>query len=133
MAEPTEIATATLPTATSPLTDSSPAPPSPTSPTSTAPRIGPAPSTPTPPAPSPPDPPPIPSGPFTDLPTLGQIQLGTDGTYFVADRGDGCRWEEFYRSPSPDIGVEVFFRTECEVDFGFMFRPATGEILIFLP
>ncbi len=65
--------------------------------------------------------------PIRDLPTADQIQLGTDGKYFIADRGDGCMWVEYLRDTSPEIGLQVFLRTDCPADFGVGFRPATGE------
>jgi hypothetical protein len=67
------------------------------------------------------------------LPTLDQIQLGPDGKYFVADRGDGCTWVEYLRDTSPVIGLQVFLRTDCPADFGFTYRPERGEILVLVP
>lgn len=63
-----------------------------------------------------------------DLPTRDQIQLGADGKYFIADRGDGCRWIEHSRVMSPDVGETIVLSTDCPVDFGITYRPATGEI-----
>ena len=62
-------------------------------------------------------------------PTADQIQLGKDGKYFIADRGDGCMWVEYLRDTSPEIGLQVFLRTDCAVDFGITFRPESGEVL----
>jgi hypothetical protein len=72
--------------------------------------------------------------PIRDLPTRDQIQLGPDGKYFVADRGDGCRWAEALRlNNSPEIGEEVILRTDCLVDFQIVFRPATGVVVADMP
>jgi len=67
------------------------------------------------------------------LPAVEQIQLGPDGKYFVADRGDGCTWVEYLRDTSPVIGLQVFLRTDCPTDFAITFRPETGEILALVP
>jgi hypothetical protein len=66
------------------------------------------------------------------LPTAAQIQLGKDGRYFVADRGDGCTWLEYFRETSPTIGLEVFLRTDCPADFVITFRPETGIVLALI-
>ena len=68
-----------------------------------------------------------------DLPTLDQIQLGADGKYFLPDRGDGCRWIEYVRREDPEIGLEVFLRTDCPADFAITFRPQSGVILMLVP
>jgi hypothetical protein len=67
-----------------------------------------------------------------DLPTPDQIQLGKDGKYFVADRGDGCRWDEYSRMSDPETGTSVFLGTDCPADFRISFRPATGEVFMVL-
>ena len=67
--------------------------------------------------------------PLRDLPTADQVQLGKDGKYFVADRGDGCTWVEYLRDTSPEIGLQVFFRTDCPADFGIAFRPESSVVL----
>lgn len=107
-----------------------------------APTDTPAPSTPTATALPPTQPPPtarpptdVPPAPTPDtrvpmgLPRADQIQLGKDGKYFVADRGDGCMWVEYLRDTSPEIGLEVFLRTDCPADFGITFRPESGLVL----
>lgn len=71
--------------------------------------------------------------PIRTLPTVDQIQLGSDGKYFIADRGDGCRWEEIHRDTYPSVGVEVVFGTDCRADFNFVFRPESGEVLVQMP
>ena len=63
------------------------------------------------------------------LPLADQIQLGKDGKYFVADRGDGCMWVEYLRDTSPEIGLQVFLRTDCPADFAVTFRPESGLVL----
>lgn len=68
-----------------------------------------------------------------DLPTLDQIQLGSDGKYFVADRGDGCRWVEHARSVNEVAGESVVLSTDCPTDFGYEFYPATGGIFLLVP
>ncbi len=68
-----------------------------------------------------------------DLPTLDQIQLGADGKYFIADRGDGCEWTERMRTVDTYFGLEVDLSTNCPVDFGYTFRPDRAEIVIFSP
>ena len=77
--------------------------------------------------------PPVPTAdtrvPIRDLPTAGQIQLGKDGKYFVADRGDGCTWVEYLRENRPEIGLKVFLRTDCPADFGITFQPESGIVL----
>ena len=82
-----------------------------------------------PPPTQPPAPTPDTRVPIRDLPTPDQVQLGKDGKYFVADRGDGCTWVEYLRDTSPEIGLQVFLRTDCAVDFGITFRPESGEVL----
>jgi hypothetical protein len=67
-----------------------------------------------------------------DLPTRDQIQLGPDGKYFIADRGDGCVWHERLRETDPDIGLEVILGTDCPADFGITFRPNSGEVFILM-
>jgi DNA-binding CsgD family transcriptional regulator len=65
-----------------------------------------------------------------ELPLADQILLGQDGKYFLADRGDGCRWVEVFRvNDTPEIGDEVILRTDCPVDFQIAFRPASREVL----
>ena len=64
-----------------------------------------------------------------DLPTADQIQLSEDGKYFIAERGDGCTWVEYLRDTSPEIGLQVFLRTDCPVDFAITFRPESGLVL----
>ena len=64
------------------------------------------------------------------LPTRDQIQLGADGKYFIADRGDGCRWAEHSRLVEPETGTEVFLHADCPTDFAVGFQPATGEVSI---
>ena len=71
--------------------------------------------------------------PIRDVPSPNEIQLGTDGQYFIADRGDGCTWHEYLRRTEPDIGTEVFLRTDCPADFAFTFRLDSGEVLLLLP
>ena len=70
--------------------------------------------------------------PILDLPTLDQIELGPDGKYFIADRGDGCTWSEALRLESESSGEEVILRTDCPSDFQILFRPDTGEIFIVI-
>lgn len=105
-------------------------------PTSTlrAPTATAAPATEPPPTEPPPTRPPVPTATedtrvSMGLPTAAQIQLGKDGTYFVADRGDGCTWVEYLRDNHPEIGLQVFLRTDCAVDFGVEFRPETGDVI----
>ena len=43
--------------------------------------------------------------PIRSLPTADQIQLGNDGKYFIADRGDECTWVEYLRENRPEIGL----------------------------
>lgn len=62
-------------------------------------------------------------------PRADLIQLGKDGKYFVADRGDGCTWVEYLRDTRPEIGLRVFLRTDCPTDFGITFRPESGLVL----
>jgi hypothetical protein len=68
-----------------------------------------------------------------DLPTLDLIQLGPDGKYFIADRGDGCTWMEYFRRNDPDIGEEVFLQTDCITDFAIAFQPESGGISMLVP
>ena len=68
-----------------------------------------------------------------DLPTADQIQLGEDGKYFIADRGDGCTWVEYLRDTSPEIGLQVFLGTDCPADFAITFRPESGLVLRLVP
>ncbi len=68
-----------------------------------------------------------------DRPTLDQIQLGKDGKYFIADRGDGCIWVEHSRTVSPDFGEEIVLVTDCPIDFAFVYRIGTGEIFPLAP
>lgn len=68
-----------------------------------------------------------------DVPSADQIQLGPDGRYFVADRGDGCTWAEYSRITDPYFGLEIQFSTDCPADFGITFRPETGEVVVFMP
>lgn len=67
-----------------------------------------------------------------DLPTRDQIQLGADGKYFIADRGDGCAWREHSRLNDPDVGLEVILWTDCPVDFAITFRPNSGEVFMLV-
>ena len=89
-----------------------------------------------PPTQPPPTQPPVPTAtPDTrvaimDNPTLDQFQLGKDGKYFVADRGDGCTWVEGARRLSETVGLVVSLFTDCTTDFFFVFRPETGEIFL---
>lgn len=66
-----------------------------------------------------------------DLPRPEQIQLGSDGTYFITDRGDGCAWTEAFRVTG-ELGEDVVLRTDCPADFQFLYRPATGEVFAFI-
>ena len=59
------------------------------------------------------------------------IQLGGDGKYLIPDRGDGCAYQEVYRTSSlsqKSLGLEeVILRApDCEVTWAFV--PATGEL-----
>ena len=65
------------------------------------------------------------------MPTADQIQLGKDGKYFIADRGDGCTWAEGFRQQSETVGLEVSLFTDCPTSFFFVFRLETGEISLF--
>jgi hypothetical protein len=67
------------------------------------------------------------------LPRADQIQVGKDGKYFVADRGDGCMWLEHSRETNPVIGLQVFLGTDCPADFAVTFRPATREVIPLVP
>lgn len=89
--------------------------------------------------PEPTAPPPTPTAPvptpdtrvaIRDLPTLNQIQLGQDGKYFIADRGDGCRWVERVRQSYEGTGLGISLFTDCPADFFFEFRPETGEVFL---
>ena len=71
--------------------------------------------------------------PLRDLPTADQVQLGKDGKYFLADRGDGCTWVEYLRDTSPEIGLQVFLGTDCPADFAITFRPESGVVLPLVP
>ncbi|MEX0786153.1 MAG: hypothetical protein WD939_05910, partial [Dehalococcoidia bacterium] len=83
------------------------------------------------------EPPPAPTVdtrvPIRDLPSVNQIQIGKDGKYFVADRGDGCTWVEHVRRDIPDIGEEVILDTTCPADFQYVFRPELGEVILQMP
>jgi len=65
-----------------------------------------------------------------DLPSADQIQLGPDGKYFLPDRGDGCRWDEYSRMSDPETGTSVFLGTDCPADFRISFRPGSGEVFM---
>ena len=70
-----------------------------------------------------------------DSPTLDQIQLAKDGSYFIADRGDGCTWVEVFRGTITFQGEEILnvtLDTDCPADFFFAFRPETGKISLFM-
>lgn len=71
--------------------------------------------------------------PIRELPTVDQIQLGGDGRYFIADRGDGCRWDERLRLDVSSVGEEVIFGTDCQADFQFVYRPDTRDVILELP
>ena len=111
--------TATTPAPTEPPTPTLPAPTEPPTATTAATT----------------EPPPTPDTrvPIRDLPTADQIPLGPDGKYFIADRGDGCRWVEHSRDVSQDLGEQVVLVTDCPVDFGILFRPGTGEVFHLMP
>ncbi len=124
-ASATEPASPTAPLATlTPTTEPTVVPPTPSpSATTTVPTLPPVPT----------QPPPVPTADTRvplGLPRADQFQLGEDGKYFVADRGDGCVWVEFRRvnDTDPRIGLEVFLRTDCPVDFVITFRPETGIV-----
>ena len=70
--------------------------------------------------------------PIRDLPTADQIQLGEDGKYFIADRGDGCTWVERVRQTVPQIGEIVVLHTDCPADFAITFRPASGDVAMLV-
>lgn len=123
MVSPTESPTQVAPTATPAPPTATPTEAIPTQPPPTVP----------PPTPAPPTPTPDTRMPIRDLPTLEQIQLGPDGKYFIADRGDGCRWVEHSRTASPDFGQEIVLITDCPIDFAILFRRETGEILMLMP
>ncbi|MEX0786204.1 MAG: hypothetical protein WD939_06165, partial [Dehalococcoidia bacterium] len=63
-----------------------------------------------------------------DLPSAAEIQLGKDGKYFIADRGDGCTWVEGFRRESATVGLVVSLYADCPAGFFFDFRPDTGEV-----
>lgn len=81
------------------------------------------------------EPPPAPTAdtrvPIQDLPRLSQIQLGEDGKYFVADRGDGCVWVEVFRGEFTLEGEEIFqitLDTDCPADFNYAYWPEMDEV-----
>ena len=82
-----------------------------------------------PPPTQPPAPTPDTRVPIRDLPTADQVQLGKDGKYFVADRGDGCMWVEHGRRRYESVGLRVSLFTDCPGDFFFDFAPETGEVI----
>ena len=85
-----------------------------------------------PPTEAPPAPTPDTRVPIRDLPTADQIQLGEDGKYFIADRGDGCTWVERVRQTVPQIGEIVVLHTDCPADFAITFRPASGDVAMLV-
>ena len=70
--------------------------------------------------------------PIRDLPTADQIQLGKDGKYFIADRGDGCTWVERVRETDPELGVTIILHTDCPAFFAYAFRLTSGEVFILV-
>jgi len=71
--------------------------------------------------------------PIREIPRADQIQLGKDGRYFLADRGDGCTWVEALRFTDSELGEIVVLRTDCPVDFQYNLRPGTGEVAVSVP
>jgi hypothetical protein len=66
--------------------------------------------------------------PRRDIPPASEVKLGTDGKYFIPDRGDGCPWIESVRNTSADGEITVFFETECPADFWWDYNLSTGEV-----
>jgi len=85
------------------------------------------------PTPTPTATPPIPGVPRSDPPSPSEIKLGPDGKYFIPDRGDGCPWTESGRMTFLDGTVDISFRTECDANFSWSFRPQTGEVFGVTP
>ena len=83
-------------------------------------------------APAPPAPTPDTRVAIMDLPTADQIQLGEDGKYFIADRGDGCTWVERMRQTVPKIGEIAILHTDCPTDFAYTYELASGEVSLLL-
>ena len=120
-------ASATTPLATLTPTTEPPTPqPTPSPSATSVPTLPPA-------ATQPPAPTPDTRVAIMDLPTADQIQLGEDGKYFIADRGDGCTWVERTRQTFPEIGEIVVLDTDCPTDFGYTFQPTTGDVSLLLP
>ena len=118
-ASPTALLATLTPTAEPPTPQPTP------SPSSTA-----LPPTPTqPPAPTATPDPRVPMG---EIPTADQIQLGKDGKYFIADRGDGCMWVEHQRDTHTELGDIVFLSTDCPVTFGYVYMVKTGEVSVLI-
>jgi hypothetical protein len=67
------------------------------------------------------------------LPVSAQdIQMDSQGKYFIADRGDGCRYAETYRgSDYPGRQEVMLWAPGCEQ--GWTFLPATGELRYTIP
>lgn len=55
------------------------------------------------------------------------VQLGLDGKYYVADRGDGCAYRETGRAEL--LGVEKVFLWADGCEGGWDYEPATGLVI----
>jgi hypothetical protein len=69
--------------------------------------------------------------------TTADIQLGEDGKYYIADRGDGCAYRETARTPARVIGalqlpeMAMLWADDCEV--GYSYEPTTGRLNAVVP
>lgn len=76
--------------------------------------------------------------PVADMnpPGVREFQVGPDGRYFVAERGDGCAWSEVYRGTITVGGEninEVILDTDCSADFNFVLWPDKGQVRVQAP
>ncbi len=61
------------------------------------------------------------------------IQVDAAGKYFVADRGDGCKYSEEWRMVDPRTGLDelLLYTPDCEMTW--LYVPSTGELSSFIP
>ena len=63
--------------------------------------------------------------------TAEDIQLGSDGKYYVPDRGDGCSYRQVEWGPLRTEGWVTLHDPACEVFWTYL--PATGEGQPWIP
>jgi hypothetical protein len=95
-----------------------------------------------------PKPPPAPTQPPPALPeptvrhTGDSVRTNPDGSYHIADGGDGCTYVEVHRSllplgpdqdPAPGAVLSVTLQSYDCHDGYYHYTPSTGELTGFLP